>query len=70
MAEGKCPYHISISSHSSSYIGDRYEFGDVTNTTGDDLIREAGGGLVTVTLDYRLGIFGLSISSVCGVLDR
>ena len=27
-------------------------------TTGDDLIREAGGGLVVVTFDYRLGVFG------------
>ncbi|KAI0094263.1 cephalosporin esterase [Irpex rosettiformis] len=25
---------------------------------GDDLIREGGGGLVVVTMDYRLGVFG------------
>ena len=31
-------------------------------TTGDDLIREAGGGLVVVTFDYRLGVFGTQSS--------
>ena len=37
-----------------------YEFGNVTNTLGSDLVREAGGGLIAITLDYRLGIFGQS----------
>ncbi|KAI0085313.1 hypothetical protein BDY19DRAFT_996856 [Irpex rosettiformis] len=32
--------------------------GNVVGTTGVDLIREAGGGLVAVTLDYRLDVFG------------
>ena len=40
-------------------------------TTGDDLIREAGGGLVVVTFDYRLGVFGKrsSYSRLCRILS-
>ena len=40
-------------------------------TTGDDLIREAGGGLVVVTFDYRLGVFGTrsSYPRPCRVLS-
>ncbi|KAI0782412.1 cephalosporin esterase [Irpex lacteus] len=38
--------------------GGGYVAGNVVGTTGDDLIREAGGGLIAVTLDYRLGVFG------------
>ena len=38
----------------NSYVG-----GNVVGTTGVDLIREAGGGLIAVTLDYRLGVFGM-----------
>ncbi len=35
-----------------------YVQGDARNLTGDDLVREAGGGIVVVTLEYRLGVFG------------
>lgn len=31
--------------------------------SGDDLIREAGGGIVAVEVEYRLGIFGTYSSS-------
>ena len=36
-----------------------YVAGNVVGTTGVDLISEAGGGLIAVTLDYRLGVFGM-----------
>lgn len=26
--------------------------------SGDDLVKEAGGGIIAITLEYRLGIFG------------
>ncbi|KAI0782411.1 cephalosporin esterase [Irpex lacteus] len=38
--------------------GGGYVQGDARNLTGDDLVREAGGGIVVVTLEYRLGVFG------------
>lgn len=36
----------------------RYVAGNVQNEKGDDLINEAGGGVIVVTLDHRLGGFG------------
>lgn len=36
----------------------RYVAGNVQNEKGDDLINEAGGGVIVVTLDHRLGVFG------------
>ncbi|KAI0085286.1 Alpha/Beta hydrolase protein [Irpex rosettiformis] len=38
--------------------GGGYVAGNVVGTTSVDLIREAGGGLIAVTLDCRLGVFG------------
>ncbi|KAI0347662.1 cephalosporin esterase [Trametopsis cervina] len=38
--------------------GGGYVAGSTQGTSGDDLIREAGGGLVVVNMDYRLGVFG------------
>ncbi|KAI0094265.1 cephalosporin esterase [Irpex rosettiformis] len=38
--------------------GGGYVSGDIQSTTGDDVIIKAGGGLIVVTFDYRLGVFG------------
>jgi len=38
--------------------GGGYEGGSTTGLSGADLIREAGGGIVAVESEYRLGIFG------------
>lgn len=35
-----------------------YEAGNIATLNGADLIREAGGGIVAVEIQYRLGIFG------------
>ena len=37
----------------SSYVA-----GTEAGQSGDDLIAEAGGGLVVVNMEYRLGVFG------------
>lgn len=42
---------------SSSYVGGRSN-GSSAVTNGEDLITEAGGGIVAVSLEYRLGVFG------------
>jgi carboxylesterase type B len=44
---------LKISSSTISYVA-----GNTQGNSGDDLIREAGGGLVVVNMDYRLGVFG------------
>jgi hypothetical protein len=36
----------------------RYIGGEGAGSDGGDLIREAGGGIVAVTIEYRLGVFG------------
>ncbi|KAF8881219.1 Alpha/Beta hydrolase protein [Infundibulicybe gibba] len=38
--------------------GGGYMAGSASGATGDDLIREAGGGVVAVAIQYRLGVFG------------
>ncbi|KAF8177596.1 Alpha/Beta hydrolase protein [Pholiota molesta] len=38
--------------------GGGYVFGNATIYTGNDLLREAGGGVVVVVIQYRLGVFG------------
>ncbi|KAI0782410.1 cephalosporin esterase [Irpex lacteus] len=40
------------------FHGGGYVAGNVQNEKGDDLINEAGGGVIVVTLDHRLGGFG------------
>lgn len=35
-----------------------YEAGNIATLNGADLVREAGGGLVAIEIQYRLGIFG------------
>ena len=35
-----------------------YVSGMALGSDGGDLIREAGGGVVAVTIEYRLGVFG------------
>lgn len=45
--------------------GGGYEAGTTAGLSGADLIREAGGGIVAVESEYRLGIFGTwNVSSV------
>ena len=39
--------------------GGGYEAGTTAGESGADLIREAGGGIVAVEAEYRLGIFGM-----------
>lgn len=41
----------------SSYVGGRSN-GSSAVTNGEDLITEAGGGIVAISLEYRLGVFG------------
>ena len=36
----------------------RYTRGTGVTSNGGDLIRAAGGGLIAITVDYRLGVFG------------
>ncbi|KAJ3562066.1 hypothetical protein NP233_g9805 [Leucocoprinus birnbaumii] len=38
--------------------GGGYVFGDASGLPGSDLIREAGNGVIAVTIQYRLGVFG------------
>ncbi|KAF8881221.1 alpha beta-hydrolase [Infundibulicybe gibba] len=38
--------------------GGGYMSGSASGVTGNDLIREAGGGVVAVTIQYRLGVLG------------
>ncbi|KAK0463608.1 Alpha/Beta hydrolase protein [Desarmillaria tabescens] len=38
--------------------GGGYVAGSASGSTGNDLIREAGGGVVAVLIQYRLGLFG------------
>ena len=44
--------------------GLRYVTGSAADTDGGDLIRESGGGIVAVTIQYRLGVFGFLAGSV------
>ena len=44
--------------------GSRYTIGSATDTDGGDLIRGAGGGIIAVTIQYRLGMFGFLAGSV------
>lgn len=55
---------VNTDRHSVSYVQ-----GDARNLTGDDLVREAGGGIVVVTLEYRLGIFGERSATVVTSID-
>ena len=47
-------YMDSIDCLAFSYVG-----GSTNGTSGNDLIKEGGGGLIAVELEYRLGIFGM-----------
>lgn len=38
----------------------RYATGGAVGFDGSDLIREAGGGIVAVEVQYRLGLFGIA----------
>lgn len=38
--------------------GGGYVAGSENGSSGDNLINEAGGGLVVVNMEYRLGVFG------------
>jgi len=39
-------------------FGRSYLAGDASDFQGSDLINEADGGIVVVTIQYRLGVFG------------
>ncbi|KAI0094264.1 cephalosporin esterase [Irpex rosettiformis] len=45
------------------FHGGGYVAGNVQNEKGDDLINEAGGEVIVVTLDHRLGVFGFLAGS-------
>ena len=42
----------------------RYVAGAAAGSDGGDLIREAGRGIIAVTIEYRLGVFGFLAGSV------
>jgi hypothetical protein len=54
-AEGE---YRQLPSPSHPLITDSYVAGTEAGESGDDLIAEAGGDLVVVNVEYRLGVFG------------
>ncbi len=51
-------YCLIIWSTIQRYTRGGYIFGNATEFTGNDILRESGGGVVLVIAQYRLGVFG------------